>query len=596
MNKLKSPIPNEDKIEELLAKIQPFPSAGFHQKMERATWRGKEERTIKSLRLKVAFVITALVIVSTVFVSPQGRAWAQEVFQFFEAINSHTVDVPESLVQLQEDVGNDQVVLPLVPVYIPTIAPAMAAIPGCETPQQSQSYHCNVALAESKLGFDLKEFKELPIEWNFDFVYYNSSSKSATIGYSLTHASFDYGALSLMQGWGDTPEFYASNPWDAVPVDKIQTVKIGNNNGQYVEGGMDSSSESSSLTWNDLKPHRRLGWSDGTRWYLIDLWTITKISSTLTREQLIELAESLVDAPQAANEPLNPNYLYSVSDAEKLSGFDLKAPTLLPMEIDFSYARYYADSKEVRLFYGINNELVIHAWKGKSLALETLTTPSNPDYQIVEIHGETAYFGTVETGADPHLFLWWEEDGIVYQIYYYQYFFGMIDQEKLIAIAESMQDIDDYRSKGAPPYEYVAIYEQAFGMDVREFPQMPTGWSSVNIWAEPHGRCITMIYMSETKTSWMMINQCQTDKYFKVAEADIPSDQIQTVRIGKHRGKYIVGDLVTGSNGQLVWSSEASVKKLFWQDGDLWIQMTLSGEEVFHYGKDDLINNAESLR
>src|SRR5215216_6156342 len=150
-----SAAPDENKMEELLGKIQPVPSELFHQKMKQANWRVDRgpRATVKNFRLKFAFAVITFLLLSVFFVTPQGRAWAQEVAQFFRRINSMTIELP---VEQRKQLNNESMPsydLPLVSVFIPTVSPEMVTIPGCETPPRSQSYHCQVALAESKLGF-----------------------------------------------------------------------------------------------------------------------------------------------------------------------------------------------------------------------------------------------------------------------------------------------------------------------------------------------------------------------------------------------------------------------------------------------------------
>ena len=42
--------PDENRIEELLAKFQPVPSEGFHKKMKQVIWQAGEKRVVKKVR------------------------------------------------------------------------------------------------------------------------------------------------------------------------------------------------------------------------------------------------------------------------------------------------------------------------------------------------------------------------------------------------------------------------------------------------------------------------------------------------------------------------------------------------------------------
>ena len=69
MNKQNIPAaPDENKIEELLATIQPVPSEQFHQKMKQVAWRVDEGHRVatKNFRLKLTFAIITLAAFSSV--------------------------------------------------------------------------------------------------------------------------------------------------------------------------------------------------------------------------------------------------------------------------------------------------------------------------------------------------------------------------------------------------------------------------------------------------------------------------------------------------------------------------------------------------
>lgn len=576
--------PDEKRIEELLGKVQPVPSEGFHQKMARAAWR---ERSAVQIRWKVAAALLTVAALMVLLTSPQGRAWAQEVFQFFTKIQSKTVELPESMQDMKPPEPYN---VPLVPVYIPTVSAEMAALPGCETAQKAQSYRCQVDLVEEKLGFDLKELPKKLDNSNFESVQFNLASKQATIVYSFDSSYRNFGNLYLTQGLGNTPVFGDKSPWEAVPADQVQTVEVGGYQGEYVEGSFTMPVGSSELSWSTSERRRRLAWSDGERWYHLDLWPNLNTADRIRRDELIELAESLVDVPLEKNEAPDLNFLPSISAAEQVSGWDLKAPTLLPIDMDFSYARF--NGFRVQLAYGINEELLIYEWEGESLDFDALSKTSYSNYRILEVNGKKAFFGSVE-GGDPHLFLWWEHDGLSYQMYYYKYF-AWIDMNKMVKIAESMQDIDDFRTKDHRPYEHVSMYEQALEMDIREFSATPAGWSFAGLWTDPSSPCIVLFYKSISGSGWFYVDQCRTDAHWRLS--DIPWNRIQRVKVGNTNAQYVVGDHVTNPEGKLIWDPDIPAKQLYWKQDGLWMQMRLGGESTFQYEREDLITYAESLR
>jgi hypothetical protein len=554
-----------------------------------------EKVNVKSRRTSrlalVSLVIIALLALT--FLTPQGRAWAQEVTEFFRRINSIMIELPaEQLKQMNND-SDQSYDLPLVPVFIPTVSPEIAAVPGCETQQKSQSYRCQVALAESKLGFDLKELPEKPKDWEFQSLSFDKDSRYAVMSYKLDirHISgTSYSSLRLVQGAGDFSDFtwYKNNPWEAVPADKVEPVSIGQYKGEYVMGSFGLRPGDAALTWFEDTREQRLIWSEDGRWYLIDFSPNLNVAGTMDKDQLILLAESLVASPITATEPLNPAYLTSISDAEKMSGLDLKAPTLLPMNMRFLYARSFPGGKQVQLIYGDNEELIIQEWEGKPLKIDQ---PSGI-FQIVSINGNDGYFESV-TGSEPRLSLLWYKDGLNYRINYNQSFGWHIDKEKMISIAESMQDIDDFSRKNRASYEQLALYEQALGMNAKKFLQIPAEWVFTNFWADAYTQCIDLIYTATVGQDTLFISQCKTDKRFDLSV--FPAKSMEQVNLRNTKGQYIAGDYVMGNDGKSTWDPNSPIKQLSWKEDGLWMQISIYGENAALLDKKDLVSIAESL-
>ena len=557
----------------------------------------QEENINKIPTRQLAFFVL-IVIAVLALITPQGRAWAQEVVQFFRKINSDTIQLSDeqsrSMNEFLEQM-NKPYDLPLMPVFIPPVAPDMAKISGCETPQKAQSYHCQIALAESKLGFDLKELPEKPKGWEFQSLSFSSHSRTAVMSYELDiqrlGGAIVYSDFMLIQGMGTKSVWSGSNnPWDVVPADKVESVSVGAYQGEYVRGDFNSFSSKPGdniQVWSYDDHRQRLAWSEGSHWYLIDFSPNLNIANTMKKDDLIRLAQSLVTSPAATTDPLNPAHLTSVSDAEKISGLDLKAPTLLPMNIDFSYAHYFHDKKEVHLVYGFNGELDIQESVGKPVEFKKPLGKYEFTCEIVSMNGNEAFYCFFD-GPNPRSFLWWRKDNLNYQMSYATYTGGKINREQMLLIAESMQDIVDYQKNGKKSYEQIVLYEQALGIDTKKFPQTSTEWTFVNFYGEPFTQCIGLVYTSTTKQGTLFINQCKTNKAFDLSA--FPSRSIERVKVGSNRAQYIVGDFVIADSGKQVWDSTLPVKRLYWQDDGLWLQMILSW-----HTKEDLIALAESL-
>ncbi|MCI0554844.1 MAG: hypothetical protein L0287_28175 [Anaerolineae bacterium] len=595
MNKQSIPgTPNENKIEELLTKIQPVPSEHFHEKMKQAIWRTENFRSsVKSTnnhRMRLTLAIAVLLLLTGFLISPQGRAWAQEVFQFFQKVNFTSIPLSEEEKQWM-NAPAEQYDLPLVPVIIPMLAPEMASLAECQESRNIQSYACQVAYAESKLGMDLKEFSKTPEGWIFKTLNFDATSQTASFIY--THYSEHGADFVLRQGTGKFPTEYGL--WSMVPASEVETVVVGSFAGEYVQGTFSLREGDSAWRWDSDDWIQRLAWSDGKRWYYIQIFPPGP--GHISRDKLVELAAGLVDSPTEVADPLNPDSLASIANAEEYSGLDLKAPTVLPLGFDFSYARYFPFNNEVHLHYKYGEDLVIYEWKGNPDNFDPLAKIYK-DHEIVKVNGNPAFYGVPEAVSQyesSYLFLAWHDENLNYRIYFYfdpSWGGGILDKDKMITIAESMDDINDYKRSDYNSYDYVAIYEKALGFDAKEFLTTPDGWLFTNVNAYPE--CISTYYSAVKENGELILMQCKTDQY--IDTSNIPSTAIESVKLGESNGLYIVGGFELDNNGRSVWKSDTPIRQLYWQEDDLWIQIIISGDSVVLHDKEDLISYAESLR
>lgn len=586
-----SAMPDENEIEALLGKIQPVPGEGFHQKMKQAPWVGKQGRSnLIPLRMRLALAMIVVAVLVTFAATPQGRAWAQEAFQFFKQVNATSIPLSEEELE-QWNTKPESYDIPLIPVIIPAPPSEMLALPGCETAEKAQSYSCQVAYAELQAGFDFMELPQEPKDLDFDSVTFNMDTKTAVIGYG------QYGMdLQITQRMGEAPEQLA--PWSWVPAGKVKKIKVGRFDGEYVSGSFTYPTNGTELVWSDTGDTQRVAWSDGTVWYLVESNMWSGRTGYLNQDQLIELSASLVKNPPIQNVTLDPDALesivYSISDAETVSGLDLKAPTVLPMDINFSYARYTPFNGQVEIHYG--DELVINVWRGDPIKFNEITVDPDPNigYEIVTVNGEKAYYASSEGAYDGHLLLWWYSDGLNYQMSFYSYLGAQIDKEKMIVIAESMQDINDFRVRGKRSFAQIVLYEQALGIDIKKFPETPAGWSFYGFGDSASSQCINMLYKSTTGNGKLHILQCKTDVTQKML--DFPRKYTDRVKVRNAKGSYIVGNYVTADNGTQVWDPASPRKLLIWQEDGLWMHIGLYGDAALIADEDDLISYAESLQ
>jgi hypothetical protein len=85
-----------------------------------------------------------------------------------------------------------------------------------------------------------------------------------------------------------------------VPADKVESVSVGAYQGEYVKGDFNNFSskpDNNTWVWSYDDHRQRLAWSEDNHWYLIDFIPNLNIANTMTKDDLIRLAQSLVTSP-----------------------------------------------------------------------------------------------------------------------------------------------------------------------------------------------------------------------------------------------------------------------------------------------------------
>jgi hypothetical protein len=222
--------------------------------------QGEKMNTINSRRhsrLALA-ALAAGALLAVAFITPQGRAFAQSVLQFFTGADrdSFPVQVPE-----QNPSG-------------PTALPPAALI--------------SVAEAEAQAGFDLAELPSVP--GGFEYLGARMYGNSVSIEYEALGGG---GALILMQ----SKDGFLQSDWDKVPAEAIVPVEVGGMDAEFAQGTFVVPAGESSAVWNSSAPILRL------RWVRDGIWTeLTKFGDVepieyLDQAGLIALAESMVYEP-----------------------------------------------------------------------------------------------------------------------------------------------------------------------------------------------------------------------------------------------------------------------------------------------------------
>jgi len=394
-------------------------------------------------RLRFAFGLTILLALVFLFMvlTPQGKAFAESIKHLFV-----TTDITEIPIDDPNIIASPTFVPTFEVTLIPAtesgvkenfISPEIASLsssdPVCE--EDPKGYSCQIAKAERKVGFDLKELPADPYTFKFSELYITQSDE-VWINYErIGGGSY----LLLYQAIGDMSSMYGS-----VPEDSIQEVKVGEYFGEYVIGNYFSDSSSSSYKWGYHGTYR-LRWTEGERKFELrhDGCVDLRYEFCTSPEQLIRIAEALVYQPEPRSE-LRADYLKSPEEAALISGFTILTPTILPEGFVFDHGTYDTELKQIRLSYTPTSyvpgtaELLI-------VIRPLLEISANPgenwstEGESVVINGNQGFYSS--DGLYNHA-VSWEEYGMQFNVSIYTseiVFGGGFTKDQVLEIARSLQ-------------------------------------------------------------------------------------------------------------------------------------------------------------
>lgn len=220
--------------------------------------------TPKTRRLpRVALALLAVVaLFALTLATPQGRSFAQEILQFFNRTEETSFPLAPSQMapNPEQDTANQ-----------PTAEPPSPLV--------------TVAEAEAQAGFDAAELSAVPEGLTF---------LGARLYGNTIHLEYETpdqgGHLTIAQ----SQEGYNQSDWDSVPADNIVPVKIGELDGEFVQGTFVVFPNATEATWNAEAPLLRLRWQKDGIWYEITKFGDTQPIETLDQAALIALAEDLM--------------------------------------------------------------------------------------------------------------------------------------------------------------------------------------------------------------------------------------------------------------------------------------------------------------
>lgn len=312
----------QDALEDQIpsSQIDLFPSVQARLVARKKTLLQQGERRNRRRHRRLAISTLTLLALLTIIAltTPQGRAFAQSLLQFFTRAESDRLPLQPWQIALLEEGQSDSTALPPMPLI--TI----------------------VSEAERLAGFDAAELLSTPK--GFTFLGARLYGKAISIEYEAKGSG---DSLSILQSRGG----YVQSDWDAVPTYEIVPIKIGELEGEFVKGTFVVYPGDRAATWNPEAPVLRLRWVKDGIWFEMTKFGDVESIEYLDQSGLIELAKNMVYAPAESN--ANP-FPLTIEEATDLAGFDLLLPSPEAIEgHQFNGAMYDPKSKMVSLSYTI---------------------------------------------------------------------------------------------------------------------------------------------------------------------------------------------------------------------------------------------------
>ncbi len=263
------------------------------------------------IRWAIITGVTAVCFFTLLFATPQGKALAQNILNFFNRNDTNQQVVPLVEAGLQEQ--------PEEPAADPQPEENQeTALPeGCG-PEFSP--RCTLEQAQAEAGFTLLLPNDPPYEINF------SSAAILEKGVLLKYES-EYGMLLLAESF---PDDNAEQTWRIGQDAAVTSTTVRNQPAEYVQGGWSGLGiRDQNLTWDSSIPTRTLRWRvDGVEYTLIN-FPAQSASGPIGFElaELQQLAEGITAGVEPA--PLENGSL-ALADAEAQAGFEFSEPDWLP--------------------------------------------------------------------------------------------------------------------------------------------------------------------------------------------------------------------------------------------------------------------------
>ena len=387
-----------------------------------------------------ALIALAFLAVLLFWLTPPGRAFAGQVFTFFQnAFSDHRPAQSDDF----EPLALTRTPRPAIEAGIKEFDPTRDGPQAFFTPTAqprvaagSVFFGISLADAQNLVDYQVRIPADLPAGYQFVLASVDQTTRAV----SQTYKFFPVEAGELFTITQTPLENAATEPVGQSA--SIEQFTLGDDLVEYVEGSWLHKYGDTQEEWQNAGPPYRFAWKDTAFRYDIGLFVDDVFrGGYLSRADMLDFIEVFFGIKPSLNSTVKLNYLTDLSIAETYTGWKILFPKTIPAGMFFSHAIYEPENDRVVLLFRLQdislatsgvgmNVIEIHAGSGDS-------TPTCEDQPTVQLDGRMACLSTDEQG---NLSLTWKAGLITInlQIFSTNSATLKMDVEDLILIANSL--------------------------------------------------------------------------------------------------------------------------------------------------------------
>jgi hypothetical protein len=463
----------------MLAQIPLEPGAHLERRLSNAPWT---PRVVARKRRVTAALVGLLALALFTAITPQGRAFAQGILQFFARTENNTRPVPTLALASN----------PAVPSQAPVSSIIGPRLPFEDDCGDIYSARCGMDEIRALVNFPVKGLRETAQ----DLVFSGATGGPEQV-ILLYHSDSVNGLLLVFAEPAD-----AANPLPVAASAEVKVVSINGVPGEYVQGAWYSIGDvNGGISWTAESFAKTLRWDDDAVRYTMTFRAAKDTGVPLEKSDLLYMAERMTtEAVEIADTSAQPMEIQEISQQ---AGFTVVEPGWIPGGYSLLKAAYTSEQNAACLYYrygeGVLPVLTIAQRLATDSILEDITISAvdgNGQRIAIPVLTESVVIGgaqavLISNGISSGTLcpdkdfagnqaLYWQSNGKDYVI------FGLINQYKggvflsrleMLRLAENLTGVSTLSEGDLDPERLrsVAEAQSLAGFEVKSPSQMVAG-------------------------------------------------------------------------------------------------------------------------